>query len=148
MPIEEDYSRRVRALAAELGVASKLCFAGARRDMPAVMRALDIFVLSSRHEGFGRVVGEAMAAGRPVVVTNEGALPELIEGGRCGFTAAPADGADFAEKILRLAEDSTLRQRLGAEGRVRARAFDAAAIGARVAAIYRSLVIGQSRSSS
>jgi glycosyltransferase involved in cell wall biosynthesis len=140
MPVEEDYFRKVRALAAERGLASKLSFAGARRDMPAVMRALDVFVLSSRHEGFGRVVGEAMAAGRPVVVTDEGALPELIEGDRCGFTAAAGDAEDFAGKILRLVGDPSLRQRLGAEGRVRARAFDAATIGARVAATYRSLV--------
>jgi glycosyltransferase involved in cell wall biosynthesis len=140
MPVEEDYFRKVQALAAEVGLAGKLRFAGARRDMPAVMRALDVFVLSSRHEGFGRVVGEAMAAGRPVVVSNEGALPELIEGDRCGFTAAPGDAEDFAGKILRLVADPSLRQRLGEEGRIRAQAFDAATIGARVAATYRSLV--------
>jgi glycosyltransferase involved in cell wall biosynthesis len=140
MPVEEEYFRKVQALAAEVGLAGKLRFAGARRDMPAVMRALDVFVLSSRHEGFGRVVGEAMAATRPVVVSNEGALPELIEGDRCGFTAAPGDAEDFAGKILRLVADPSLRQTLGAQGRVRAQAFDAATIGARVAATYRSLV--------
>jgi glycosyltransferase involved in cell wall biosynthesis len=139
MPVEQDYFRKVQALAAEQGLAGKLRFAGARRDMPAVMRALDVFVLSSRHEGFGRVVGEAMAAGRPVVVSNEGALPELIEGDRCGFTAAPVDAQDFAGKILRLLGDPSLRQRLGGQGRVRAQAFDAATIGARVAATYRTL---------
>ena len=71
-------------LVRELGLDGRLTFAGARRDIPAVMRALDLFVLTSRHEGFGRVVAEAMAAARPVVVTDEGALPELVGGGDGG----------------------------------------------------------------
>ena len=62
---EEAYLGRLRATAASLGMGDRLLFAGARRDMPAVFRALDVFVLSSRHEGFGRVVAEAMAAGYP-----------------------------------------------------------------------------------
>jgi glycosyltransferase involved in cell wall biosynthesis len=139
MPVEEEYFARVRALAGQVGVADRLCFAGARRDIPAVMAALDIFVLSSRHEGFGRVVGEALAAGRPVVVTDEGALPELIEGDRCGLIARPGDADDFAAKISRLADDQVMRARLGENGKQRAQAFDAGAIAARVAAVYESL---------
>ncbi len=139
VPVEEEYFARVRALAAELGVADRLCFAGARADMPAVMHALDVFVLSSRHEGFGRVVGEAMAAGLPVVVTDEGALPELIEGDRCGLTAPPTDGAAFADRILRLCADASLRAALGQHGRARAQAFEAASIAARVARTYRTI---------
>ena len=145
VPVEEAYLARVKTLAGQLGVTGKVLFAGARRDMPAVMAALDVFVLSSRHEGFGRVLGEAMAAARPVVVTNEGALPELIEGDSCGFSAAPGDSADFADKILRLVESPGLRGDLGKKGAVRAAAFDAAAIGARVAATYRTLIGGGGR---
>ncbi|HXI60321.1 MAG TPA: glycosyltransferase family 4 protein [Polyangia bacterium] len=145
VPVEEAYFARVKALAAETGVADRLVFAGARRDMPAVMRALDVFVLSSRHEGFGRVVGEAMAAGRPVVVTNEGALPELIEGDRCGLAARAGDGDDFAAQILRLLRDPALGAMLGERGRQRASAFDAGAIAAHVATVYRSLLAPASR---
>ena len=140
VPVEEAYFARVRALCAALGVADRICFAGARADMPAVMRALDVFVLPSRHEGFGRVVGEAMAAGRPVVVTDEGALPELIEGDRCGLSAPPTDAAAFADRILRLGGDPALRAALGERGRARAQAFDAAAIASRVAATYRAIL--------
>lgn len=142
VPVEEAYLARVKALAAELGISGKLLFAGARRDMPAVMAALDVFVLSSRHEGFGRVLGEAMAAARPAVVTNEGALPELIQGDRCGFLAAPGDSGDFAEKILRLLESPWLRDDLGKKGAARAADFDATTIAARVAETYRTLITG------
>ena len=62
------------------------------------MAALDLFVLSSRHEGFGRVVAEAMAAGRPMVVSDEGAPPELVEAERYGLCARPGDAADFARQ--------------------------------------------------
>ncbi|HEX4406466.1 MAG TPA: glycosyltransferase, partial [Polyangia bacterium] len=90
-PVELEYERHLATLVRELGLAERVTFAGARRDMPAVMKALDVFVLASRHEGFGRVVAEAMAAARPVVVAREGAPPELVEEDRYGVCATPAN---------------------------------------------------------
>ena len=63
LELEKTYLEVLVRLVRELGLTERLTFAGARRDIPAVMRALDVFVLTSRHEGFGRVVAEAMAAG-------------------------------------------------------------------------------------
>jgi glycosyltransferase involved in cell wall biosynthesis len=141
-PIEQVYERRIRALVRDLELESRVTFAGARRDIPAVMAALDLFVLTSRHEGFGRVVAEAMAAARAVVVSDEGAPPELVERGRYGLCARPGDADDFAQHIRGLlshpAEASALGQR-AAEGSAR---FDAHAIADRVRARYQALVIG------
>ncbi len=108
--------------------------------MPAVFQALDVFVLSSRHEGFGRVVAEAMAAGIPSVVTREGALPELVSEGTSGLCAAATDAQDFAAQIEKLIDDPALRASLGAAARSRARNFDAVACAARVMATYRTLI--------
>jgi glycosyltransferase involved in cell wall biosynthesis len=144
-PVELEYGRRVEALVRELGLEGRLTFAGARRDMPAVMKALDLFVLTSRHEGFGRVVAEAMAAARPVVVANEGAPPELVEDGRFGVCAAPADAADFGEKILAQLAAPEAAAAMGARAAERARGFDAAAVAARVLERYHALVEGRSR---
>jgi len=110
-PDERAYEARIAALARELGVADRLTFAQARRDIPAVMAALDAFVLCSRHEGFGRVVAEAMAAARPIVVTDEGALPELVDSGRLGLVAPPEDPAGFAGGILALLRDANSMSR-------------------------------------
>jgi glycosyltransferase involved in cell wall biosynthesis len=138
-PIELEYEQRIGALVRELGLVGRLTFAGARRDMPAVMKALDVFVLTSRHEGFGRVVAEAMAAGRSVVVAREGAPPELVEEDRYGVCATPADAADFARQILALLERPEAATAMGARAAARAHAFDAGAIADRVLARYRAL---------
>jgi glycosyltransferase involved in cell wall biosynthesis len=139
---ERAYQARLWALAETAGLAGRFRFAGARRDIPAVMKALDLFVLASRHEGFGRVVAEAMAAGRPVVVTREGAPPELVEEERFGLCANPGDAADFAEKLLRLLGQPEAARAMAGRAAARARAFDASSAGARVLARYRALAAG------
>jgi len=138
-PVERDYEQRLRQLVQDLGLTDRLTFAGARRDIPAVMAALDIFVLTSRHEGFGRVVAEAMAAGRAIVVTDEGALPELVEPGRFGVAARPNDAADFAEQILRQINDPSAMRDLGRRAAERAAAFDADGTAQRVRRVYARL---------
>jgi glycosyltransferase involved in cell wall biosynthesis len=140
VPVELDYRRTLEALVAAEGLSERFVFAGARRDVPDVMKAFDLFVLTSRHEGFGRVVAEAMAAGRPLVVTDEGALPELVERDRFGLCAAPADPASFSNAILGLLEDPAAAAAMAARAAARAQIFDTAAVAARVLERYRSLV--------
>jgi glycosyltransferase involved in cell wall biosynthesis len=140
LPAELVYERRLRALVAELGLGERVTFAGPRRDIPRVMAALDVFVLTSRHEGFGRVVAEAMAAGRPSVVSDEGAPPELLEPERFGLAARPADPADFARQVLRLLGDAEFAGAMGERAGRQGRQFDAAATAQRVGDRYRALV--------
>jgi glycosyltransferase involved in cell wall biosynthesis len=138
--VEHEYQRHLERLSTELGLGSRVVFAGARRDIPEVMRALDIFVLASRHEGFGRVIAEAMAAGKPTLVTNEGAPPELVEGDRYGLVARPQDPEDFARQILRLLSSPAEAATLSERAVERARMFDARAIATRVHARYAALI--------
>jgi glycosyltransferase involved in cell wall biosynthesis len=144
-PIERAYEEKVRALARALSLEGRVTFAGARRDIPAVMAALDVFVLTSRHEGFGRVVAEAMASARPIVVTDEGALPELVVPETCGLAARPADAADFARQILRQLEDGDAARARGDRAAQRASSFDAAATGRRVRELYERLALSRAR---
>jgi len=137
---ERAYRARMLALADELGIAGHLCWAGTRRDMPSVLKALDVFVLSSRHEGFGRVVAEAMAAATPTVLSDEGALPELAAQGSRGRLARPADPSDFALKIESLVRDPAAREQLGAMGQAAVARFDAQALAATVYVTYSKLV--------
>jgi glycosyltransferase involved in cell wall biosynthesis len=146
--VEHDYQRRLEALVAELGLRDRVTFAGARRDVPAVMAALDLFVLSSRHEGFGRVVAEAMAAGRAMVVSNEGAPPELVEDGRYGVCARPGDPAAFADQLRALLARPDQAAAMSARARDRAAsAFDAVTLASRVRARYAELITRTARPS-
>ncbi len=101
-PEEVRYLAELEALAASLELGDRLVWAGARRDMPQVLKALDIFLLCSRHEGFGRVAAEAMAAGTPMVLSREGALPEVVASEGRGFLALPGDPQDFARRIAEM----------------------------------------------
>lgn len=88
-----------------------------RPDARRVLGCIDVYVHSSRREGFGLAVVEAMLAGRPVVATREGAFIEYIEDGKTGLLAEPGNPASFAEKILMLASDKPLAARIAAAGR-------------------------------
>ncbi len=102
-----------RAMAKRLGLEGHIHLPGQRQDNADLLRAFDLFVLSSRQEGLGSALIEAMACGLPVVGTDAGGIPELIENGRNGFVVPREDPAALAEAILRLAGDDRLRSRMG-----------------------------------
>lgn len=113
-PLRGDLER----LARSLGIGDKVVFAGFREDIPAVMGAFDIFALTSDSEGFPISLLEAMAAGRPVVATRVGGVPELVIDGTTGKLAPPGDPGAVAE-ALAFFEDASNRQAFGAAGRRR-----------------------------
>jgi len=131
----------LRRLAAELGIAERVGFTGFVDDPAAAMRALDVVVhASTQPEPFGLVIAEAMACGRPVVVSTAGGAGEIAREGIDALGVPPGDAAALAAAIRRLVEDTTLRARLGAEGRARAeRDFDRARLAGELVPLYRSL---------
>ena len=74
----------------------KVIFTGFRQDIPEIMALLDILVLASEKEPFGRVLIEAMACGKPVVATNAGGVPEIAEDGKTGILVPPKDSRAMA----------------------------------------------------
>jgi glycosyltransferase involved in cell wall biosynthesis len=109
----------LRQFGMELGIPeSAWHWAGFREDVPLVMNAIDVFALTSIHEGFGLVLVEAMAAGKPVVATRAGAIPEVVVDGETGYLAEPGDSAAVCAAFGKLLEPS-VRARLGAAGRQR-----------------------------
>lgn len=115
---DEAVVAELRGRVAELGLESRVSFAGFRSDLPSCLKALDIVCVPSRNEAFGLTVIEAMAAGRPVVGSSSGAIPELVseDSGRL----APPDAPEtWASALVELLGDAGLRERLGAAGRRR-----------------------------
>jgi glycosyltransferase involved in cell wall biosynthesis len=110
-------AKTLRELAATRRL-SRVRFAGSRepRDLPEIYAAADLFVLPSRHEPWGVVVNEAMAAGLPVVLSDRvGAAPDLLVDGANGRLVPAGDAARLADAIGEISGDAALRARMGAE---------------------------------
>jgi glycosyltransferase involved in cell wall biosynthesis len=122
----EAYARHLRRLVDELAVAPAVHFLGFRSDIPNLMAAADLVLLPSWDEPFGTAVLEGMAVGTPALVTSEGGVRELVEGGLCGRALRPRDPALWAETVLELLSDAPVLERMGVEAaRVAERFTDA-----------------------
>jgi glycosyltransferase involved in cell wall biosynthesis len=106
----------LEAEAASLGVSERIVFTGRREDVPAITAALDVAVLPSYREAQGLSVLEAMALGRPVVASNVGGIPEMIEDGVTGVLVPPNDCDALAAAIVRLLEDHPYADMIGKRG--------------------------------
>ena len=95
----------LEAEAASLGVNERVVFTGRREDVPAVTAALDVAVLPSYREAQGLSVLEAMALSRPVVASNVGGIPEMIEDGVTGLLVPPNDCDALAAALIKLLTD-------------------------------------------
>ncbi len=136
---------RLRSLAAELGVAQAVHFAGFVADVPALYAAADLVVAPSRWEGFGLALVEAMAAGRPIVATRAGAIPEVVAEGETALLVAPGDPAALAEAVAGLLADPVALAELGRRGRERARRFSWERAGHALDTLYRHTLEETSR---
>jgi glycosyltransferase involved in cell wall biosynthesis len=99
------------------GLENRIYAPGFVPDVSPLMQATDIVVLPSRLDGMPLVVLEAQALGKPVVASKVGSLAEMISHAETGFLCDPADVAGFCDRILMLARDPSLRDRVGAAAR-------------------------------
>jgi sugar transferase (PEP-CTERM/EpsH1 system associated) len=95
-------------------------FFGNRTDIPDVLRALDLFVLTSLNEGISNTILEAMATGMPAIVTSVGGNPELVEDGITGTLVPARDHAALASALCTYIKNANLRTMHGKAGRIRA----------------------------
>jgi glycosyltransferase involved in cell wall biosynthesis len=94
---------------------------GEREDVPQLIRAMDVLLLPSWEEPFGRALIEAMALGVPVVATSVGGPAEIVEQGREGYLVAPRKAHNWALAIARLAHSPEAAAAMGRAGRERVR---------------------------
>jgi glycosyltransferase involved in cell wall biosynthesis len=103
--------------ARELGLAEEVAFLGFVGDVPGFLSTVDIFVLPSLYEGLGIAVLEAMAAGRPVVASRTGGIPELVADQVTGLLVPPRDFRALARAIAHLISQNGTLQKMGENGR-------------------------------
>jgi sugar transferase (PEP-CTERM/EpsH1 system associated) len=117
-----------------------IVFLGYRSDTDALMRCMDVFVLPSFNEGISNTILEAMATGLPVIASNVGGNPELVEEGVNGFLVNPSDPVRIADRIMDYINGPDIVVRQGEQGRKRAdENFSIEAMVEKYEAIYNSL---------
>jgi len=128
-------------LVRELGLHDRVILTGFREDIPPLTQLLDVAVLPTLFEGMGRAVLEAQAAGKPVVASRVGGIPDLITDGATGLLIDPGRVEPLAEAIRRLYDDPMLRRRLGhaAQAAVDGR-FDAVTMAQHIQQVYEELI--------
>ena len=128
-------------LAAELGLSDTTYFLGDRRDVPDLLAALDVLVLTSTTESSPNAILEGMAVGLPVVATNIGGIPELVTHGLTGYLFPPGDARVLAGFVVHLMREPSLRQKMGSAGRERVeRDFSVATVLKKLGAFYNEML--------
>jgi len=119
-PREAGYLNELKSLAIELKISDRVSFLSERADVATLLSAADIYCQpNTAPEAFGLTLVEALAAGLPVITTNIGGAKEIVDGS-CGIFVSVNDVPGLAGALRNLIDDSSLRARLGASGRVRA----------------------------
>jgi glycosyltransferase involved in cell wall biosynthesis len=138
LPAAEDLVR-------EMGLGDRMIFAGWWEDVPGLLRATDVSVLTSRHEGLPCSVVESLAAGVPVVATAVDGTVEVVRSGDNGFLAAAGDIEGLAEGVCTLLSDPEMRLRMGVAAGDGLDAFDQSLMVRQQEELYR-WVVSNSRS--
>jgi len=141
------YRDALLALRNELGLVDTVAFKPFQMDVPVVMSALDVLVLASTSpEPFGRVLIEAMAAGKPVVATDAGASREIIDDGVQGLLVPPRDAEALARSVVYLLTHRDAAAAMGRKGQARVdERFGSQQYVEGVQAVYRELLEGTAR---
>jgi glycosyltransferase involved in cell wall biosynthesis len=110
---------QLETLSATIGLAGRIHFLGARRDLGNILGAIDMFVMPSLWEGLPLSMVLAMGGGLPVIATRVAGIPEVVQDGETGLLVPPADPQQLGGALTKLVHDPALRARLGAAARAR-----------------------------
>ena len=125
----------------DLGLSDHFRFLGFRPNAPALIPAFDVVAVPSHIEPLGNATLEAMAAGRPVVGSRVGGIPEMVMDGETGLLVPPRNAEALSEALATVIRDARLREHLGAAGRSRAeRVFGLEAHGRRLEGLYTEVL--------
>jgi glycosyltransferase involved in cell wall biosynthesis len=135
------YVDGLRAQVAAAGLEDRVSWLGHRDDVAELLRALDVLLLPSEEEPFGRALVEAMALEVPVLATRVGGPPEIVDDGVEGRLLDPADPPAWADAVIELAHDPGRARAMGLAGRARAeREFSIAGHVEQIVGLYRALL--------
>lgn len=100
----------------DLRFRDRICFVGRQDCVESIYNASDIITLSTHGEGISNSILEGMALAKPIVATEGGGTPEIVEEGKSGYITKHKDAKEYAERIMQLLDDENLRQSMGYRG--------------------------------
>jgi glycosyltransferase involved in cell wall biosynthesis len=130
-PLRGDVERAI----GEMGLEHAVHLAGYRTDADSLLAAADVAVLSSREEGMGSVLLDALVFGRPIAATRAGGIPEIVSDD-CGILAPVENPVGLGDAIARIVNDPALAARLATQGRARAESFSVERMTDRTIEVY------------
>jgi glycosyltransferase involved in cell wall biosynthesis len=140
------YGRHLQELIERLALQKQVRLVGFQGDIPSFLHALDVFAFASRSEGFGQVVIEAMAAGKPVAASNIAPLTEIVVDRKTGILVEPQNPEAFAQAISWLLAHPEEARRFGRQGQERVRRyFSAEKMSAETISLYQTLLHPQDK---
>lgn len=119
MTPNQEYRPLYQKLAQEQGIQDKVTWLGYRTDVPDLLAQSEIFVLPALEEPFGRVVIEAMSASVPVVATEVGGIPEILQEGVQGYIVEPGNEEALSQAMIALLKQPSMSEDMGVQGRLR-----------------------------
>jgi L-malate glycosyltransferase len=122
------------------GLKDKIIMTGFRNDVPEIMADLDLFLMSSRTEGLGTTILDAMSCSVPVVATNAGGIPEVIQHEKSGLLGLVQNPENLAEQVIRLIRYRDLRENLKEGGRARVKEFSKEKMASRTLDVYEEVI--------
>ncbi len=132
---------KLEVVVRERGLSDRFRILGWRKDVLALLKISDIFLLPSREESFSQALLEAFSAGLPAVVSNVGGIKELVEDGKTGFLIKPGALDDFSGKINFLIENPSEAKKMGTAGFEKAKDFSEDKMIAAVDTLYDDLLV-------
>lgn len=115
--------QNIESIIKEKGLETDIILTGFRKDIADVLSSLDIFLITSETEGLGTSIIDAFAAGIPVVATNAGGIPELVEHNKTGYLAKIKDTESIAEGILKIIDNKKFRDNIIAGAKLKLKGF-------------------------
>ena len=114
--LNDDYTERLHTLAKELKIENDIIWLGLQNNIPEILKTFDVYCQPSRSEGLGLSIVEALVTKLPVVATNVGGIPEVVEDNVTGLLAENENSSQMAEKILFLINDQEICEKFVKQG--------------------------------
>lgn len=131
---------KLQRLTHTLNIQDAFLFLHWRSDIPKIINMFDLFALPSLNEGMGKVLVEAMAAGKPIVASDTGGIPDLVTHGYNGLLVPPGNPSRLAEAIVTLLKDSNRRQEIGKNGKLLAQRYSLESMVEKIETLYEELL--------
>ena len=142
---EEEFGQRMMAEAERPPLAGVVHFLGSRQDVPDILASSDVFLLPTHAETFGRVVIEAMAAGKPVVASRIPVIEEIVTSSDLGILVSPRTGVAFADALRSVIARTDRGRTMGERGRESLTGrFDQATVARQLNEMYADMTVASS----